>query len=120
MILMTFLLGCDAEPAGCDFPDSATPPSGVLDSSDDCGHWALSLGEHLYLNLAVDSFEVTCSLSAGEGVEEFASPSFSDLGDQGAQWTYDLVATELTQSSEVVISCSDGGGWESLVTVTET
>ena len=123
LIFLSLLLTCDDDSSpleSCSFPSEPSAASGVLDSSHDCGFWSIAIGEHIYLNLAVDSFESTCSLTLGPGLEENASPSYSDLGDQGAQWTYDFVGVETAEDSEITLECSDGVTWYGRVNVTET
>ena len=117
--MLLLLLAC-ASPSegGCSWPDAAVAPDGVLESAaDDCGWWALAVGDHLYVNVAVGEADATCDPPEMDAVlTENAGAIYSNLSGQGPKWTYDLVGAAAGETT-VAITCSDGSGFSAKVTV---
>ncbi len=117
LLLPALLLACgdkeeDAE-SGCtdaDFPASASDPDGVLDGWDDCGLWALAVGDHAYINVVVSEAEVPCDWDVSGGVVVPYDPTYSNMSDDDPKWTFDVEATE-TGDGELDVSCDDGSTW---------
>lgn len=118
LVVLVLLAACSApeEQTGCDWPDAATAPTGVVTEADTCGWWLLAVGEHLYVNIHVAERESPCEGSFGGGLE-VRDPIYSDIGEEGPKWTYDLHAQVPGPMQEVSITCEDGTAWEGRVDI---
>ena len=113
------LIGCksDEEATGCSgFPDAATAPGHTLDNSDDCGHWEVATGAHIYINVVVTEADVPCEGTTEGAVTIPYDPIYSNLSDQDPKWTYDVQGVE-PGSGSLDVSCDDGTTFEAMFTV---
>jgi hypothetical protein len=119
MLVLIGMLACGDAPPKCEFPLTAVPPNGVLDSADDCGSWRVIAGDHLYANVTVTDEHALCTATLDPGLTLNADPIFSALGDQGPQFTYDIVtdATPGDAMLAVDIACDEGSYWRAQVQI---
>ena len=103
------------ETACTSWPDAAVPPDGVTEES--CGWYALSVGGHLYANVYVTDPDAGCDAVLADGLALNAEPIFSNMSDDAAKWTYDIVATSAGNSLHADVTCSDGTRFEARVDV---
>jgi hypothetical protein len=103
--------------APCSFPKDAVAPPNVLGIQDDCGYWAIAVDDHLVLGLAVESDATTCHVEVDDGVRLNSEPIFTNFGEDGPRFTFDLVGNAPTERGSVEIECDDGTRWQALVEV---
>lgn len=112
-LALIFAAGC----GNCAFPDAPTPVDGVLDESDDCGFWAMGVGEHLVASLPVEGPDTTCAIDADAPLRANSTPIYSDFGEGGPHYTFDFVADAAGTGLIAQIDCDDGSSWAAKVNV---
>lgn len=91
---------------------------GVLDSADSCGFWLVPVADHLYVNVAVTEAGADCSAAMGAEVALFAEPIFTDMSNEPAKWTFDVVGVSPTGDfASVDVTCSEGSSWAARISV---
>lgn len=119
LFTLALIVGCadEEEPDGCtSFPETATPTGRVLDNSDDCGHWEVPTGEHVYINVVITTAEARCEGTADGAVTIPYDPIFSDLSNEDPKWTFDVQGVSEGEGS-LDVSCDDGTTFEARFTV---
>jgi len=114
----------DEEPSGTSYceawADEVAEVSRTLDSRyDDCSRWTMPAGDHLYVNVYVYQELVDCAHYLDDGLEIFASPTYSDFTDDGMKWTYDVTGAAAVEDGAFEVSCDDGVIFEARLTITE-
>ena len=110
------LVAC-SEPGPCAFPDSAVATGGVIENEDSCGFWLVPVGDHLYVDLHVTRELPDCAIAVGSGLSIPNDPIYSNLGTDGAKYTYDIVADSAVAETNIDITCDEATEWHALVTV---
>lgn len=109
--------GGRGEEEGCaDFPGEATAPTGTLGGINDCGHWSLAVGAHVYLNVEVTAPDMDCSGTTSGAVFLPYDPIYSNLSDDAAKWTFDIEGGEAGEGT-LDVTCEEGTRWSGIFTV---
>ena len=113
-LLLPFLLACaggaDTGGACASFPDTASSTARPLDNGDDCGTWAVEVGGHVYVNVAVSDPAATCAGETAGAVSLPYDPIFSHAAEEPPKWTFDVVGDEPGEGS-LDVRCDDGTRW---------
>jgi hypothetical protein len=123
-LFLLFAVACGGpQPDGIcdDLPDTPVPHDRVLSNVDSCGFYDLEIDEHLIVNHSVSEPEVACSEVLGAGLELNAAPVYSNFGDDGPKYTWDVVGKAVTVDDYVTVefTCDDGSAWQARVVVIE-
>ena len=115
------LAGCGGggRPPECDFSNMPLHPDGPAEQIDDCRAFVIGVGEHLYVNMTVTGSEAVCTETLGEGLALNAEPIYSEFGEDGPRFTYDIVGEAATGGDRALvdIECDDGSYWRAEVVV---
>ncbi len=125
-LVMVLAAGCkadkeeDSADAACaDYPSEPREVNRTLSNVDTCGYWWLSVGEHIYINVAVSTEDDDCAASVGTGLIVPYTPTYSNMGTDGPKWTFDIEAQSETdgQPATVEVTCDDKTTWHARVDV---
>ena len=120
LLPVLLLAACAGETPICeDFPSSPQPWSGVLSNAESCGFYGLAIDEHMVVSTYVTEEQSPCVSELGPSVELNADPVYSNLSDDGAKYTWDVVGVEPTEGDFdlVTFTCEDGTAWQARVRV---
>lgn len=101
----------EAAPGRCaDAPDEPSDMPTVLSGQQDCGYWVVPEGESVLLNLLVNEELPACDPVISGPLEMPYDPIYSNLGDDGPKYTFQLETTG-TGEAELEIECDEGSEW---------